>query len=330
MLFPVPIPGVVGMDLVVGRFEAGGARVGAAIHPDGRTGCTVVLLPQASPYAVHLGGGASSLRQVAAQVPGHSVQSADAFLLTGGSAYGLDAAGGVLRALEAMGRGTPVGRMRVPAVPAAALYDLAVTGTNRPDAALGEQAVRMAEAGGPIEGRVGAGAGATVGKALGIDRASPGGQAVVTAVLPEGTRVSALAVVNAFGSVRDPETGRFEAGPRAPDGRILDTEDLILQGAPPEMTGPGHTTLAAIVTDARLGREECLRAAWLASQALPFCIRPTWTAWDGDVVFLASCGEMSCSLHRVGLAARAALQEAILRAVRLAREDSRVVPGGRA
>ncbi|MBP7127367.1 P1 family peptidase, partial [Myxococcota bacterium] len=180
------------MELLPGWFDAGGARIGAATHAGGRTGCTVVLLPGASPYAVHLGGGASSLRQVAAQVPGHSVQSADAFLLTGGSAYGLDAAGGVLRALEAMGRGTPVGRMRVPAVPAAALYDLALTGADRPDGLLGEQAVRMAEAGGRVEGRVGAGAGATVGKALGIDRACPGGQAVATAVLREGVRVSAV------------------------------------------------------------------------------------------------------------------------------------------
>jgi len=316
------------VQLLHGCFDSGGARVGAATHPGGRTGCTVVVLPEASPYAVHLGGGASSLRQVAAQVPGHSVQVADAFLLTGGSAFGLDAAGGVLRALEAMGRGTPVGRMRVPAVPAAALYDLALAGDQRPDAPLGERAVRQAQEGGTIEGRVGAGAGATVGKALGIDRACPGGQAVVTAVLPDGPRVSALVVVNAFGSVRDPETGTWEAGPRTDDGRILDTEKWILQGPPPEMAGPGHTTLAVVVTNVRLGREECLRAAWLASQALPFCIRPAWTAYDGDVVFLASCGEVPCSLHRVGLAAREALQAAIVRAVRMARQDFRETSGG--
>lgn len=319
---PEPVP------VIEGEFRCPGVAVGSVSHPSGSTGCTVVVMPHASPYAAHVGGGATSLRQVAGLVPGHSVAVADAFLLAGGSAYGLDASGGVLAGLEARGRGTAVGRMRVPAVPAAALFDLGVGDpTVRPDAALGRAALESAREGAVDEGRAGAATAATVGKLLGVDRASHGGQAVATVELGGGLVVSALAAVNAFGSVLDPRTGLFVAGPRQDDGALLDTEATILGGALSRFAGPSsNTTLAVVCTNGKLSRDACLRAAWLASQALPLCVRPSWTALDGDVVFLAATGAVAAEPHAVGIAAREALVRAIVRAVRLANAGADAAP----
>lgn len=279
-----------------------------------------MVLPRAVPYAVHVGGGASSLRQVAAQVPGHSVTVADAFLVTGGSAFGLDASGGVLAGLEAQGRGTAVGRMRVPAVPAAAIFDLYVGDPKaRPDGAMGSAALAAARPGTVAEGRVGAASAATVGKILGLDRASWGGLAVATVRLDGGLVVSALAVVNAFGNVVDPRTGAFVAGPRDGLGGFADTEEAILAGALSRFaSAPSNTTVGIVVTNGILDRSRCLRATWLAAQAMPLCLRPAWSALDGDTLFLAATGEVPAEPHAVGIAGREALARAIVRAVTLA------------
>jgi L-aminopeptidase/D-esterase-like protein len=313
-----------------GAFECPDVAVGHAAHPSGSTGCTVMVLPRACPYAVHVGGGASSLRQVAALVPGHSVTVADAFLVTGGSAYGLDAAGGVLAGLEARGRGTVVGRMRVPAVPTVALFDLYVGDPDaRPDQAMGAAALAAARVGAPEEGRVGAASAASVGKILGVERASWGGLAVATVRLDGGLVVSALAVVNAFGSVVDPRTGGFVAGPHDGLGGFVDTEEAILAGALAARfaSSPSNTTIGLIVTNGRLDGDRCSRAAWIAAQAMPMCLRPAWTAVDGDTVFLAATGEVAAEPHAVGIAGREALMRAIVRAVTLANVPGSDGPG---
>lgn len=299
-----------------GRFACPGARVGHAGDATAGTGCSLVLMDRPARYAVHVGGGASSLRQVAAVFAGHSVTMADAFLVAGGSAYGLDAAGGVLRALEALGRGTPVGRMVVPAVPAAAVFDLFV-GTTRPDAATGAAAVADARPDDAREGRVGAGSGCTVGKLLGLDRAMWGGVGVATLRWPDGLVVAALAVVNAFGNVRDPARGAFVAGARDGAGGFVDAEDALQAGWMGLASGTAgqNTTIGVVATNGRLDGVGCHRAAALAAIALPDCIRPCWTGVDGDVVFLGATGDMAADPHQVGVGARRALERAIVRAV---------------
>lgn len=306
-------------EVLAGTFSCPGVRVGHAGGADLGTGCSVVVMERPARYAVHVGGGASSLRQVAAVFPGHSVTMADAFLVTGGSAYGLDASGGVLRVLEAEGRGTPVGRMVVPAVPTAAVFDL-FQGSTRPDPAMGAAAVRDARLEDRREGRVGAGSGCTVGKLLGLDRAMWGGVGVATVQWPHGLAVSAMAVVNAFGNVRDPDSGVFVAGARDGGGGFVDAEDALAAGwmsLAPGTSGQ-NTTIGVVVTNGTLDGVGCTRAAALASVAMPECLRPCWTGVDGDVVFLGATGDLPADAHQVGIGARRALQCAIVRAVRAA------------
>jgi L-aminopeptidase/D-esterase-like protein len=232
-----------------------------------------------------------------------------------------------MRFLEARGRGTRVGAMRVPAVPSAALFDLFVsTSGARPDAATGLAACEDARTEGVAEGRNGAGAGATVGKIAGIDRAVWGGVGTAHVVLPGGLVVSALAVVNAFGNVHDPDTGACLGGARDGAGGFLDAEAMVLEGflaararalaaAAGEDTSGGNTTIGVVVTNGRLDGGGCLRAAGQASLALADCVRPCLTALDGDTVFLAATGAVEAESHQVGLAGRRALARAVARAV---------------
>lgn len=277
-----------------------------------------MVFEDSSPYGVHVGGGAAALRQVGAINPGQVVVSADALVFTGGSSYGLDATGGVLAYLQEMGRGTLVGRMRVPAVPSAALFDLFVgDGNVRPNAEMGRQAVAVAVENSVVEGRFGAGAGATVGKLFGISRASWGGIGVATVDLGGGLFVSALAAVNSFGNVMDPETLEFIAGARELDGGFIDIEDAVMAGLPRSSAeNGGNTTLSLVVTNGRLDSKQAGRAAGLSAQAVPMCVRPSWTDFDGDVTFVVATGQVPAEPHQIGLAGRAALERALVRGPR--------------
>lgn len=264
-----------------------GLLVGHAADPEARTGCTVVLGPFRA--AVDVRGSATGTREMQAISPLHLVERADAILLTGGSAYGLAAADGVMAWLEEQGDyGFDTGVARVPIVPAAVLFDLAVgSADRRPDAAMGRAAC---EAAGPGvgEGRVGAGMGATVGKALGAERSMPGG--VGTASLAgSGYTVSALAVVNALGDVLDGR-GRIIAGARGDDGSFADSAALARTGgtrAP--LTPPGTaTTLCVVATDAPLDRTVLLTLARAGSTGQARRISPVHTPFDGDVTFAVS------------------------------------------
>jgi len=293
------------------------------------TGCTVVVLPRACHYAVHVMGGATSFRQVAGIVRNHSVDVADAILITGGSAFGLDATGGVLEWLEGQGRGTRVGSMRVPSVPTAAVFDLFVgDGDVRPRGKAGLSACKEASEGLVIEGRIGAGTGATVGKLLGLNRASWGGVGVSGIRLEKGVVVTAVAVVNAFGNVYDPKTGEFLAGARADDGQPTDSDELVMAGVMDDrLRSLTNTTIGVVLTNAGLDQRACARAAEMAGQALPGCIRPCQTAVDGDMVFLASTGETEADPHQIGTAGRKALSRAIVRAVTRGQRDGPATPG---
>ncbi len=307
-----------------------GIRIGHATDDDGATGCTV-LLGADGPLrgAVHVLGRATGSRELAALDPTHLVDRVDAILLTGGSAYGLEAAGGLMRWLEERGRGFPVGGGVVPIVPAAVIFDLAPLGRfdARPTGAMARAAADTASASGIAEGSVGAGAGATVGKGAGADRAMKGGVGLAV-VEGGGIAAGAIAVVNAFGDVRD-ALGRILAGARAPNGLFADTRALLaaggLRGGFGSVAGT-NTTLAVVFVDRVLPRGELQALAAAATGALQRRITPTGTLLDGDVVFAvcpqpgsgADEARLPGDLFGASVLAQDALERAIERGVRLA------------
>ena len=303
-----------------------GMAVGHASDDIGATGVTVVRGVD-SPFRAScaLLGRATGSRELDALSPRHLVDRVDAIVLTGGSAFGLDAAGGVMRWMEERGRGFPVGVGVVPIVPAAVVFDLAPCGSPsaRPTPAMAYDACDRAAPNGPAEGSVGAGAGTTVGKAAGVERAMKGG--VGLSLETSGTlQVAALAVVNALGDVRDGE-GRILAGARGDGGGFIDLARSLASGSLPAesrfASGALHnTTLAVVMTNAAMSREALAQLAGAASVALGRRITPVGTSYDGDVVF-ATCpleGFAAAALQLEVLAV-AALEGAIERAVRTAR-----------
>lgn len=300
-----------------------GLRVGHATDEVARTGCTVVLGPFRASCDVR--GLATGTRELDALSPRHLVPAVDAILLTGGSAYGLDAAGGVMHWLEERGAGFDTGFARVPIVPAAVVYDLGEgRADRRPDAAMGRAACEAASTGEVPEGRVGAGTGATVGKIRGHEGAMPGGVGS-WALRTAGYAVGALVVVNAFGDVIAAD-GRILAGARAGDGSFVDTARVLRetgleggfgQARPVPAT---NTTLAVVATDAPLSRTALEMLARMAATATARRIVPVNTPFDGDVVFAASTSPQAeelpaAALLALGTAAGYALEVAIERAV---------------
>lgn len=307
-------------DIIQGNCLCPHVYIGHAQNDDALTGCTVILFDLACIYSLHVSGGAVSLRQVSGLIPHHSISVADAILITGGSAYGLDSAGGVLRYLEEKGRGIAIGNIKVPSVPTAAIFDLRVgDGRIRPSAQMGYSACMHAISGSVPEGRVGAGAGATVGKINGIKYAEWGGFGVSSCELDPGLFVTGVVVVNAFGNIVDPHTHEFVAGARDENGKPFDAEKVILlRNTINQVSFSENTTIGVIVTNAKLTKEQCQRVAIMASQSYPLCIRPAQTSFDGDVVFVASTGEIQGDVHQIGIAGRELLCDAIVRAVKIA------------
>ena len=298
-----------------------GLLVGHAHDAEARTGCTVVLGPFRAAAAIR--GHATGTRELDALDPSHVVPRCDALLLTGGSAFGLAAADGVVRWLEERDRGFRTSAARVPIVPAAVLYDLAVGDSGvRPGPGMGYDAARAAHAG-PVEGGpVGAGCGATVGKLRGGGTGDPAG--IGSWADPDDEpAVAALAAVNAFGDVVDAR-GEILAGARADEGGFLDTDRALREGAAPAgFGGPReNTTLAVVATDAPLGRTALQVVARQAADGIARRVRPAATSFDGDVVFAVStAAEVRTDLGpvavtRIALRAARAVEEAVERAVR--------------
>lgn len=286
------------------------------------TGCTVVLTPGGAVAGVDVRGAAPGTRETELLSPLNAVEKVHAVLLAGGSAFGLDAAGGVMRWLEERGIGVQLGPARVPIVPAAILFDL-FTGdpTIRPDAAAGYAACQAAATAPPAEGNVGAGAGAVVGKLFGIDRAMKGG--IGTAALTVGgITVGAIVAVNAVGDVVDPATGQPVAGARTEDGRgLIHATQAIVNGETPTLIEPAQsTTLGIIATDAVLTKAEAGKLAQMAHDGLARTIDPVHTMTDGDTLFALSTGASGLRRHLTVLGAVAARVTAlaVLSAVRAA------------
>ncbi len=306
-----------------GLTDIPGVLVGHASDLEGLTGCTAILCPEGATAGCDVRGAAVGTEELGLLSPLHLTERIHGVCLAGGSAFGLEAVSGVRRFLEKKGIGYPTGAARVPLVAGAILYDLAIGRPEaRPTRELGERAAAAASEEPVEEGAVGAGTGATVGKLFGMARAMKSG--VGTAAVRLGgrlasTRVAALAAVNAFGDVRDPETGELLAGARtAPDSvELADTARQMVAGAGAPSFGR-NTTLAVVATNARFSKPEAAQLARLAAAGMARALSPAWTTVDGDIVIALSCGAVEAPLDPVGAAAAEALARAIVRAVRLA------------
>jgi L-aminopeptidase/D-esterase-like protein len=302
--------------------DVAGLSVGHAAALGRETGCTVLLCPAGAVAGVAQRGGAPGTRETDLLRPENTVQQVHAVLLTGGSAFGLDAAGGVMRWLEERGHGFPVGAVaRVPIVPAAVLFDLWLGNARiRPGADTGYEACEAASTAAPAQGNAGAGLGATVGKLFGIARAMKGGIGTASLKLGRHT-VGALVAVNALGDVID-EQGRVIAGARSEDGkRLVGSTAAVLAGAGPAAMMAGMaTTLGIVATDAALTKAQATALAGLAHHGLSRALNPV-TAHDGDTLFALATGGSGApgDLNALGLLAAEAVARAIRNAVRAAR-----------
>jgi L-aminopeptidase/D-esterase-like protein len=296
-----------------------GVLVGHASDLEGLTGCTAILFQKPAIVGVDVRGSSPGTRETDRLSPTGTVRRTHALLLTGGSAFGLAAADGVVRFLEESGIGLDVGVARIPLVSAAVLFDLVIGSPSaRPDPAMGYEAASSAKAGDFAQGSVGAGTGATVGKVLGLERVMKGGIGSASVELDDGLVVGALSAVNAFGDIRDPSTGRILAGPRQDDGTLGDTLELLPEAAS-RRRWVENTTLGVIATNAALSKTQITKVADMAHDGLARVIYPVHTTVDGDVVFAASVGEVDVATDVVGAWGARVMQEAILRAVQAAR-----------
>lgn len=291
-----------------------GVRVGTWTHPRGHTGCTVVLAPQGALGAAAVRGGAPGTREVAALGATGNVRECHAVVLSGGSAFGLAAADGAVAWCEAHGVGYDKTVARIPIVGGAIVFDLREPGQPRPAAAAGWAACEAADAAGaadPAQGRVGVGAGCTVGKAAGPQWAVPGGQGWAVA-RDGGVTVGALVAANALGDVLD-EHGRVLAGSRAP------ADAPRFPAAPLPVPAPvEHTVIGCLVTDARLSKPEAARAADLAHTGIARAVDPAHTSYDGDCLFLLCAQRVEASVDLVAHLGARAVAAAIRSAVRAA------------
>jgi L-aminopeptidase/D-esterase-like protein len=300
--------------------DVAGLAVGHFTHAGRATGCSVVLCPQGAVAGVDVRGGAPGTRETDLLRPENIVDRVHAVLLTGGSAFGLDAAGGVMRWLEEHGHGFVVGAVRVPIVPAAVIFDLwHGNSAIRPDAQAGYAACLAAASTPPPQGSVGAGA--TVGKLFGIERAMAGGIGSASVRVGDVT-VGALVVVNATGDVIDPSDGQVLAGARksSTSPQPFGSQAALLRGElPPRWAAGGATTIGVVATDAALDKAQCTKLAAMAHDGLARCIAPAHTPFDGDTLFALSSGRGStaspATLALLGVLAAEATARAVLRAV---------------
>jgi L-aminopeptidase/D-esterase-like protein len=305
-----------------------GIAVGQADDYEALTGCSVVLCEGGAVGGVDVRGGAPGTRETDLLRPLHLVQVVHAVLLAGGSAFGLDAAGGVMRYLEEKRVGFDTRLAKVPIVPAAILFDLGIGRPDvRPDAAMGYQACRRASTDRPAEGNVGVGMGATIGKIFGMAGAMKSGIGTASLELGGGAVVGALAAVNALGDVIDPTDGRILAGARpvrwgplrlGGRGPFADTL-AILRSAPGRtilrLASRANTVLAVVATNARLTKEQANLVAQMAHDGVARAIRPAHTLLDGDTVFSLSTGRRRVDVTIVGAFAAEVVSRAIVRAV---------------
>jgi L-aminopeptidase/D-esterase-like protein len=308
-----------------------GIRVGHAQDMEALTGCTVVLCEEGAVGGVDQRGGAPGTRETDALHPMHLVQKVHAVVLSGGSAFGLDSATGVVRYLEERGVGFDVRVAKVPIVPAAILFDLGIGRPDvRPNAEMGYQACLNASDQPPAQGNVGAGCGATVGKILDMGRAMKAGVGCASVAAGRGVVVGAIVAVNAFGDVIDPQTNQIIAGARTlTQGAIrvgcgeyfADTMYVMrtfIGHASLKFGSRGNSIIGVVATNARLNKEQANKMAQMAQDGLARTIRPAHTMLDGDTIFALSTGRRNADVNIVGAYAAEAFARAILNAIHTA------------
>jgi len=305
-----------------------GIRVGHADDARALTGCTVVICEKGAVGGVDQRGGAPGTRETDLLRPMHLVQKVHAVLLAGGSAFGLDAAAGVMRYLEERNIGFDAQVARVPIVPAAILFDLGVGDPKvRPDATMGYRACEQATDEPPAEGNAGAGMGASVGKILGMGGAMKSGLGTASVDLGGGCVVGAIVAVNALGDVMDPGSGRILAGARPSKlgpvklggaGPFADTM-AVMRGLVGKtalrFATRANTVIGVVATNAGLTKDGANKVAQMAHDGLARVVRPAHTILDGDTIFALSTGEKNVDVSIVGAFAADVLAQAIVRAV---------------
>ena len=289
-----------------------GIEVGHAQDKEALTGCTVILCRKGAVAGVDVRGGAPGTRETDLLDPVNLVEKVHGVVLAGGSAFGLDAATGVMRYLEEQKIGFSTDAARVPIVPAAILYDLNLGRADvRPDAAMGYRAAASASSERPAEGNVGVGMGASVGKMRGMKFAMKAGVGTWSIHL-NGIVIGALVAVNAIGDVVDPNKGNLLAGLRSGSTIAWMKKNQL---RPPVKS---NTVIGVVATNAKLTKAQATKVAQMAQAGLARAIRPAHTMFDGDTIFTLATGEAMADISRVGTFAAEAMTEAILRAVRKA------------
>jgi L-aminopeptidase/D-esterase-like protein len=302
-----------------------GLKVGSYTLPGGTTGCTVILVDGAGATGgVSQRGGAPGTRETDLLSPLNMVDKVNAIVLSGGSAFGLDAATGTVKWLEEHNIGWDVGIAKVPIVPAAILFDLPIgnNAKNHPGADCGYKAVEAATTSPVAMGTVGAGSGATVGKMAGPKGMMKGGLGSAAIRMPNGLVVGAIVAVNAVGDILDPDTGKIVAGARGPDGAFADARTLLRSGALMQRPGASprvveNTTIGLVATNAKLTKAQAGRVALMGDDGYARAIYPSHTMADGDTVFSLATGtwDGDADVSLVGALAADVMSKALVQAV---------------
>lgn len=320
------------MNLKNSITDVRGIEVGHAQNEEALTGCTVILCRKGATAGVDVCGGAPGTRETDLLDPVNLVEKVHAIVLAGGSAYGLDAASGVMHYLEENKIGFNTGAARVPIVPSAILYDLSLGRADlRPDSAMGALAAASASSTPPAEGNVGAGTGASVGKMFGNALAMKSGLGTASMDIGGGVIVGAIVAVNAWGDVINPKTGEIVAGLRSGKvgplriGKGNQFADTLAMMKTPigrgvlGLASRGNTIIGAVATNAKLTKAQATKVAQMAHDGFARTIRPAHTMLDGDTIFALSTGTKKADVSTIGAYAAEVMAEAILRAVRLAK-----------
>ncbi len=294
-----------------------GIKVGNGETEEALTGCTVVLTEGGAQAACDVRGGAPGTRELTLLRPGMLVREIHALLLTGGSAFGLEAAGGVMDYLQEKGVGFDTGVIPVPIVPAAVIFDLGVGKPAWPSVEMAYGACQEASQE-FATGNAGVGCGATVGKLMGSHNLMKGGLGTASLSLPGGAKVGALMVVNTLGDVRDPENGKILAGLQE-NGFFLDSLQVMGEYKEKRDFKGDNTTIGVVATDVALNREELIRVASMAHDGLARTITPAHTMFDGDIIFALSLGCKEGDASLVGAMAAEAVARAVVQGIKAAR-----------
>lgn len=301
-----------------------GIIVGHAQNFDAITGCTVILCPEGAVAGVDQRGGGPGTRETDLLNPVNNMRKIQGIMLSGGTAFGLDAAGGAVRWLEEHDYGYPVGPLKVPLVPAAILLDWMIGNPKvRPDAEMGYQACQNASNQPPAQGSVGAGTGATAGKLLGVDHAIKGGIGTASVELEGGIRIAAIIVVNPVGEIVDPATGEITAGIRnLEEGGFISGLEVIKDIGSQHLMSkafPSNTVIGVVATNAILTEPQATKVAQMGQNGVTRTVRPAHTQHDGDTLFCLATGEVEANVNLVGTYAAKVVEQAVLNAVKEAK-----------